>query len=149
MEENNVKMSVEAQYVKDLSFENPHAPRVFTSSGKPSIDLSLDLNVMKAAENKDIFEVVLSIEATAKNNEDVLFLIDLKYAGLFTVSGVSEENRKIILGVHCPSLLFPFARNIIATTTQSGGYQPLMIDPIDFGALYHSKMREENNKNSK
>jgi preprotein translocase subunit SecB len=137
------KISVEAQYIKDLSFENPNAPASLAGGKKPVIDLSLDLHVVRIAEEKDVFEVILTIESKATYEEQSLFVLELVYAGVFTVSNVTEEERKIILGVHCPALLFPFARSIIASTTQSGGLQPLMIDPIDFGALYHSKMMQD------
>lgn len=137
------KISVEAQYIKDFSFENPGAPGTLAGGHKPTIDLSLDLHVTRISDEKDVFEVVLTIEATATSEKESLFVLELKYAGVFTVSGVNEDERKMILGVHCPALLFPFARSIISDITQSGGFQPLMIDPIDFGALYHSKMMQD------
>ena len=140
------KISVEAQYIKDLSFENPNAPASLSGANKPTIDLSLDLQVMRVSEEKDVFEVVLTIEANATSEKNPMFVLELKYAGIFTVSGVNEDERRVILGVHCPALLFPFARNIISDVTQSGGFQPLMVDPIDFGALFQSKMQEEAKK---
>ena len=143
MTQDGPKISVEAQYIKDLSFENPNAPSSLSGGAKPTIDLSLDLHVMRISEEKDVFEVILTIEANATSNKESLFVLELKYAGVFTVSGVNEDERKVILGVHCPALLFPFARNIISDITQSGGFQPLMIDPIDFGALFQSKMSQE------
>lgn len=149
MTQEGPKISVEAQYIKDLSFENPNAPASLGGGSKPTIDLSLDLHVMRVSEEKDVFEVILTIEANAKGNQDTLFVLELKYAGVFTVSGVSEDERKVILGVHCPALLFPFARSIISDVTQSGGFQPLMIDPIDFGALFQSKMMQESENNQK
>ncbi len=142
------RISVEAQYVKDLSFENPRAPASLSNSGKPSIDLSLDLHVVRLAEDKDIFEVILNIEAKAVVESDPLFVVELIYAGVFTLYNIENEiDRKFILGTHCPALLFPFARNIIADVTQSGGFQPLMIDPIDFAALYASKANGSDDKN--
>jgi preprotein translocase subunit SecB len=146
MTQKGPKISVEAQYIKDLSFENPNAPSSLSGGAKPTIDLSLDLHVMRISEEKDVFEVILTIEANATSNQDPLFVLELKYAGVFTVSGVSEDERKVILGVHCPALLFPFARAIISDVTQSGGFQPLMIDPIDFGALFQSKMMQDAGK---
>lgn len=142
-EENTPRISVEAQYIKDFSFENPNAPASLSGEQKPHIDMALDLHVARMEKDKDLFEITLNIQATAKSGEENMFVIELAYAGIFTVSGVNEEERKFILGVHCPALLFPFARQIISDMTQSGGFQPLMIDPIDFGALYVSKMQEE------
>lgn len=142
-EASSPRISVEAQYIKDFSFENPNAPASLSGDKAPKIDMALDLHVARMEKDKDIFEVILNIQANAVSDEDKLFVVELQYAGIFTIEGVNEDERKFILGVHCPALLFPFARQIIADITQSGGFQPLMIDPIDFGALFVSKMQEE------
>lgn len=161
---NNPHISINAQYIKDLSFENPKAPFSLVSIGKnPQIDLRVDLNITKLPE-EDFFEVELSIEASARkefnsnNNETkeasfdakekdnlVFFVVELKYAGIFHLINVEPENQEALLSIHCPNLIFPFARKIIADTTQDGGFQPLMIDPIDFGLLYHKKMNQDQN----
>lgn len=139
------QISAQAQYVKDFSFENPHAPAVLTTLDKePKIDLSLDLHVKKL-EEKDHYEIEISISAKATNEANTLFIVELKYGGIFFLSNVSDEHKEIILAVHCPSILFPYARKIISDATQAGGFQPLMIDPIDFAALYSKKMTEKNN----
>ena len=137
------RISVEAQYIKDFSFENPNAPASLSGDKAPQIDMALDLHVARVEKEKDIFEVALNIQATAKSGDDTMFVVELSYAGIFTIEGVNEDERKFILGVHCTALLFPYARQIISDMTQSGGFQPLMIDPIDFGALFMSKMQEE------
>jgi len=137
------RISVEAQYIKDLSFENPNAPSSLKGDHKPNIEMALDLHVTRIDKEKDIFEVNLNIQATAISNDQTLFVVELMYAGIFTLFNIGDEERKFVLGVHCPALLFPFARQIVANTTQSGGFQPLMIDPIDFGALYSSKIQEQ------
>lgn len=137
------RISVEAQYIKDFSFENPNAPASLSGDKTPQIDMALDLHVARIEKEKEIFEVALNIQATAKTGDDTMFVVELSYAGIFTIEGVNEDERKFILGVHCPALLFPYARQIISDMTQSGGFQPLMIDPIDFGALFVSKMQEE------
>jgi preprotein translocase subunit SecB len=138
-------IAVNAQYIKDLSFENPSAPDSLVSSTKnPQIDLSLDLNISHLPE-EDFFEVEINIEAKAFNEEQTLFIVDLKYAGIFHLINIGEEEKKLLLAIHCPAMIFPFARKIIADVTQDGGFQPLMIDPIDFGALYHKKMSENQN----
>lgn len=143
-DENNApRISVESQYVKDLSFENPNAPASLSGSANPNVEMALDLHVARMDKEKDIFEVCLNIQASAKNEDDTLFVVELKYAGIFSIMNVGDDERKFILGVHCPALLFPYARKIISDATQSGGFQPLMVDPIDFGALYVSKMQEE------
>ena len=136
-------ISVNAQYVKDLSFENPGAPGILAEiKSAPQIDLSLDLNVTKLPE-EDFFEVEIIIDATAKLDKKTLFIVDLRYAGVFHLMNIPEEQRQMLLAVHCPAIIFPFARKVIADVTQDGGFQPLMIDPIDFGALYNKKMMEQ------
>ena len=143
-EENSAPhISVQSQYLKDFSFENPNAPSSFVGIDKaPQIDLSLDLKV-QALEEENHFEVELFISAKASSDEKTLFIADLKYAGVFLLSNIPEEQREMILAIHCPSLLFPYARKIIADATQDGGFQPLMIDPVDFGVLYQKKLMEE------
>lgn len=149
MTENNEQgmpyISVNAQYIKDLSFENPLAPGSLASLGRnPKVDLSLDLNVSRLPE-ENFFEVELSIEAKASHEDKTLFIADLKYAGVFNLVNVPVEQQEMLLAIHCPAMIFPFARKIIADVTQDGGFQPLMIDPIDFGVLYHKKLSESQN----
>jgi preprotein translocase subunit SecB len=143
METNNQKrphIAVQAQYIKDLSFENPNAPISLIDMDKaPQIDLSLDLNVQKLPD-ECYYEVEISINAKAASNQQTLFLVDLKYAGIFHLIDIPEEQVEMLLAVHCPAIIFPYARKIIADATQGGGFQPLMIDPVDFGVLYSKKM---------
>lgn len=135
-------ISVNAQYIKDLSFENPGAPgSLVNNEDQPKIDLALDLNIQKMPED-DYFEVEISIHAKAVSEDKTLFIIDLKYAGVFHLMNIPADQTEMLLAVHCPAILFPFARKIIADATQSGGFQPLMIDPIDFGVLYSKKLSE-------
>lgn len=135
-------ISVNAQYVKDLSFENPSAPAsLVNNNGQPAIDLALDLNIQKLPED-DYFEVEIIINAKAVNDDKTLFIVDLTYAGIFHLLNIPEEQIQMILAVHCPAIIFPYARKIIADATQDGGFQPLMIDPIDFGVLYSKKISE-------
>ncbi len=140
-------ISVNAQYIKDLSFENPGAPGALAKMSKnPQIDLSLDLNIRRLEED-NYFEVEIVIEAKAFHEEQTLFIVDLKYAGVFNLLNIEEDQQQMLLAIHCPSIIFPFARKIIADVTQDGGFQPLMIDPIDFGVLYHKKLSEGQNQN--
>ena len=146
--ENMPHISVNAQYIKDLSFENPGAPASLANmEGNPSIDLSLDLNVRKMPED-GLFEVEIIINAKAKNKDQTLFIVDLTYGGVFEILNMPEDQMEIVLAVHCPSIIFPFARKVIADVTQDGGFQPLMIDPIDFGMLYSRKLAEKNGQTS-
>ncbi len=136
-------ISVNTQYIKDLSFENPMAPSVFVpNETKPSIALTLDIKINKLKED-DVFEVELHINVEAKREESLMFRLELNYGGVFSLINFSEEQIKMILSVHCPALLFPYARKIVADTTQDGGFQALVMDPIDFGDLYYKKLLEE------
>ncbi|MCC8417432.1 MAG: protein-export chaperone SecB [Rickettsia endosymbiont of Bryobia graminum] len=136
-------IAINAQYIKDLSFENPNAPKSLISlENSPQIDLFLDLNIISLPD-ENFYEVELSIEAKAMHEGQKLFIVDLKYAGVFNLINIPSDQHKMILAVHCTAMIFPFARKIIADVTQDGGFQPLMIDPIDFGALYSKKMQEE------
>jgi preprotein translocase subunit SecB len=143
-EQNLPHISVNAQYIKDLSFENPGAPGTLATVKNPQVDLSLDLHISKLPED-NFFEVEISIEAKAENEDKILFVVDLKYAGVFNLVNIPEEQKELLLAVHCPAMIFPFARKIIADVTQDGGFQPLMIDPIDFGILYHKKLMDKQN----
>lgn len=138
-------IAVNAQYIKDLSFENPGAPGSLAVMDKsPQIDLALDLNIQKLPDDS-YYEVEISITAKALSNQQTLFLVDLKYAGIFHLINIPEEQIQMLLAVHCPSIIFPYARKIIADATQDGGFQPLMIDPVDFGVLYSKKMMQDGN----
>ena len=135
-------IAVQVQYLKDFSFENPNAPAILTNIDKaPKIDLALDLRVQKL-EEKEHYEVELSITAKALIDGKTMFVVDLKYAGIFHLINIPQEQIEMLLAVHCPAIIFPYARKIIADATQDGGFQPLMIDPVDFGILYSKKMME-------
>lgn len=144
-EEARPHISINAQYIKDLSFENPSAPSSITLSKEgPNVELGLDLHVSRLEEEK-VFEVALHIEAKALVQDKPLFIVELVYAGIFTLIDIPEEDEEALLAIHCPAMIFPFARKIVADVTQDGGFQPLMIDPIDFGALFRRKMMEDMN----
>lgn len=141
MSHTNAQATLNAQYIKDLSFENPNAPfSLLGNNTPPKISLNLNLHAGKVQDN--IFEVVLHINAHATSEEKTVFLIELKYAGVFTLDNVPEEEREVRLLIDCPKIIFPFARRIIADSVRDGGFQPLMIDPIDFESLY--KLHKDN-----
>lgn len=123
-----------AQYVKDLSFEHPMAPRTFTLNEAPQIGVNVGTQAQKISDT--MFEVVLRILVEAKIGEENAFVADLHYGGLFTLANIPEEHMEPLLLVEAPRLLFPFARRIVADVTRDGGVPPLMLDPIDFVAQY-------------
>ena len=135
-----IKITTSGQYIKDLSFENPQAPKIYTEKNlNPNISVSIDINAKKLQES--VFEVELIINATATHEEKKMFIIELTYAGIFNIKNVNDEDEtlKEILFVYCPSLLFPYARRIISDTTRDAAMPPLMLDTINFRALYESK----------
>lgn len=138
--EAGVQLTVNGQYVKDLSFEVPNAPAIFSelSKASPEIPIGIDIEAQKVGERS--FEVVLKINIEAKVNGKAAFIAELSYAGIFTVQGVPQEHLQPLLLIECPRLIFPFARNIIADMTRDGGFPPLMMQPIDFVALYRQRM---------
>src|SRR5258707_10837420 len=131
---NEPQVATIAQYIKDLSVENPSAPQVFQWQTQPSLDVQFNLNAEKVAD--DVHEVGLKIEVTARSDNGVHFVVDLSYAGLFGLRNVPEEALAPILLVEAPRMLFPFARQIIADAVSNTGFPPLLLDPIDFTAAY-------------
>ena len=131
-------LQVVAQYIKDLSFENPGAPANLTS--RPQIDFGVDLQARRG--DAEHFEVEMKIRVNAKSDEKPLFLLELVYAGLFRLVNIPEEALQQVLLIQAPFVLFPFARRIIADVVRDGGLPPLMIEPIDFVALYQAKMAQ-------
>ena len=147
-EQNMPHISVNAQYIKDFSFENPGSPGSLSGLSKtPQIDLALDLNIQRLPE-EDYYEVEIAISAKALSDKQTLFIVDLKYAGIFHLINIPKDQAQMLLAVHCPALIFPYARKIIADVTQDGGFQPLMIDPVDFGVLYSKKMMVDDESQS-
>ncbi len=131
------------QYIKDLSFENPGAPRSLRPSDKaPKLDVNVNVSARPQSESE--FEIELKLEAKAARGEETLFIAEVNYAGLFQIRNVPQEHIHPLLLIECPRLLFPFARQIIADATRQGGFPPLMIDPVDFAALYRQRIAELN-----
>lgn len=143
----NKNISILTQYLKDISFENPNAPKSLQpSETQPEIKISVDVNAQKLSEQND-FEVVLKITSSAKRTkEENLFLCEVSYAGVFRLNNVPKEELEPILLIFCPSMLFPYMRRIISDTVRDGGYPPLMLDPIDFARLYQQRKSADNNK---
>ena len=126
---------VMSQYIKDLSFENPGA----TVQEQPNIELGIDVGAAPKAGSEGVFEVTLKMKARAGTQDTALFLIEMDYAGQFHLQGFSQADMEPILLIECPRILFPFARRIIADISAEGGFPPLRIDPVDFGALYNAQ----------
>jgi preprotein translocase subunit SecB len=128
------RLIVNAQYIKDFSFENPRAPHSLQQqTAAPAVDINVDVNAQNL--NQDTYEVVLTIKATARINDDPLFLLELTYGAVVTIHNMPRDMLPAVLLVETPRLMFPFARNIIADATRDGGFPPLMVNPIDFTEL--------------
>ncbi len=128
------QVGVLAQYVKDLSFENPNAPAVYQWQGQPQMDVRFSIGTVGVAQ--DVHESALKLEVEAKGNEGVAFRVELVYAGLFALRNVPADQLEPFLLAEAPRLLFPFARQIIANATMEGGFPPFRLEPIDFVGLY-------------
>jgi preprotein translocase subunit SecB len=128
------QLTINAQYVKDLSFENPRAPQsLMQPSGQPDVELNVDVKARNL--NPEMFEIVLTIKATAKVQQEPLFLVELAYGAVVTVKNASQEILPQVILVEAPRLIFPFARAVVADATRDGGFPPLLINPIDFAEL--------------
>ncbi len=123
-----------SQYVKDFSFENPNAPAVYQWQGQPQIDVQFNIGANTVGD--DVHEVLLKIEVRAVAADKIAFQVELEYAGLFGIRNVPDEQLQPFLLAEGPRLIFPFARRVLADAVRDGGFPPLMLEPIDFGALY-------------
>ena len=132
-------LQVLAQYTKDLSFENPHAPdSLRTGLDAPQININIEIG--RQMMEGDTVEVVLTLRAEARREDQVAFIAELHYAGLFAFANVDIETIQPMIMIECPRMLFPFARQIIAQMTQNGGYPPIMLEPPDFAAMFREEM---------
>jgi preprotein translocase subunit SecB len=133
------QISILAQYVKDLSVENPSAPAVFQWQVQPSLDVQFNIGIEKLAD--EVHEVLLKIQVSARSENGVHFVVDLSYGGLFGLRNVPEEALQPFLLVEAPRLIFPFARQIISDAVANTGFPPLLLDPIDFAGAYVAQLQ--------
>ncbi|HRK23357.1 MAG TPA: protein-export chaperone SecB [Beijerinckiaceae bacterium] len=131
-----------AQYIKDLSFENPRAPRSLTNQDGSAPNIQIQVNVNAQPIGGDDYEVELKLEGSAGTKPNLLFSFELNYGGVFRLRNIPQEHIGGVLMVECPRLLFPFARQIVANAVRDGGFPPLYMDPIDFLALYQQRVAE-------
>lgn len=130
-----------AQFIRDLSFENPRAPESLRGgAAQPQIDLGVEMNARGREDG--LYEVDLKLSATASREDGNLFVVEILYGGLFQIGGVAEADMEPVLLVECPRYLFPFARRIIADLSSEGGFPPFLLDPIDFAAVYQARKNE-------
>ncbi|GLQ24432.1 hypothetical protein GCM10007853_23060 [Algimonas ampicilliniresistens] len=132
-------VNVLAQYVKDMSFENPNAPDSLRSS-HPQPEVSIDLRIGRQVSENNTLEVSILIKAHATRGETTVFIAELDYAGLFQIQNVDMEQIQPLMMIECPRILFPFARKILADMTQDGGHMPIMLDIPDFAGMFREEM---------
>jgi preprotein translocase subunit SecB len=134
------QLGVLVQYVKDFSFENPNAPRSLNVGTQPQINVQINVNA-NPLQGTD-YVVELRLEGKAEAESLLLFSFELVFAGVFRIQNVPQENLHPLVMIECPRLLFPFAREMIATAVRNGGFPPLLLDPVDFVTLYRQRMAE-------
>ena len=130
-----------AQYLKDLSFENPHAPMSFQGDTPPSIEVNVDVNGRSVGT--DQYEVELSVAAHASRGGDRIFVVEASYAGVFEIKNIPRDQLEPVMLVECPRLMFPFLRQIVSDATRNGNFPPLMMEPIDFFAVYQNNLQRK------
>lgn len=137
---------IQRMYLKDVSFESPMTPGIFTRSEQWKPEVSLHLNTDKTVLDNDLYEVVLTLTVTVKSGEDTAYLAELKQAGLFVIKGFDESTLNGMIYSYCPNILFPFAREAIASLVSKGGFPQLLLEPVNFDALYaqHVQSQKQN-----
>ncbi len=142
MSEENQQFAIQKIYLKDVSFESPNAPQAFMGGDwQPQINVQINSSNQVVAD--DTYEVVLEITVTAKQEDKTAFLAEIKQAGIFTISGFSQENMGGMVGAFCPETLFPFAREAISELVSKGGFPQLLLAPVNFNALYAQQAQQQ------
>ncbi|HSF48116.1 MAG TPA: protein-export chaperone SecB [Burkholderiales bacterium] len=137
MSESRPVFSIEKLYVKDLSLEIPNAPKIFLERESPQIDVQL--HTKGGPFGDEFYEVVLTVTITAKINENTMFLVEAAQAGIFRIQNVQQKDIEPLLGIACPNILFPYARETISDVVTRAGFPPVILNPMNFEALYQQK----------
>jgi preprotein translocase subunit SecB len=139
--EHTQEFSLQRIYLKDCSFETPNTPQIFRADWQPQV--SLELQTKTEALGEDSYEVVLAVTATAKVDSKIAFLVEVKQAGIFTIKDFTDTQREEITGVVCPGILFPYIREVVSSTISRGSFPQLLLDPINFEALYRQQLEQQ------
>ena len=129
------EFGIQRIYIKDFSFEAPKSPRVFLEEWQP--ELEMDIGTKTEVLSEDMHEVVLTVTATVKMKTEVIFLVEVRQAGIFSIKNFPEEQLRPMLGSFCPNILYPYAREAVTDTVVKGGFPQLYLAPVNFDALYH------------
>lgn len=133
-EEHGPKFLIQRIYTKDISFESPNSPKAFKEQWQPQVNLQVNTTASVLDANQH--EVVLKVTVTAKQENNVVFLVEVQQAGIFTIESFEGDQKKHVVGSYCPNILFPFAREVVSDLIARGGFPPLYLAPINFDALY-------------
>lgn len=134
------QFAIQKLFVKDLSFESPNSPLVFTEKWEPTVDINLNSNAKKAPQ--DLFEVSITVTVTVKNGDKTAYLVEASQVGIFGVKGFSDEEIGPLLGSFCPSVLFPYLREVVSEIVTKGGFPPMLLNPVNFDALYAQHVQQ-------
>jgi len=132
------QMNIVGQYIKDLSFENPNSPASLAAGSAPEIAIGINVGAQK--QENGTYAVELSINAKATREGSLLFNVELVYGGLFNIQNFPENQLHPLVMIECPRLIFPYARQVLSTVTQTGGFPPLLMEPVDFAAIYRQNL---------
>ncbi len=138
---------IQRVYVKDISFETPKSPSIFTQQWEPNVSIELHTDVEGIAEH--VYEVTLNLTVTAKLKEEIAYLAEVKQAGIFTVNGFSESDMGKMLNSYCPNILFPYAREVVSDLVNRGSFPQLVLAPINFDALYAQHLQKQSQSKEK
>ncbi len=142
MEQNEQPVfGIEKLYAKDISVEVPNAPEIFLEREAPQIEVQLNTNGRAVGEH--VYEVVLTVTVTAKLGEKTMFLVEIGQAGVFRIQNVPQEQLEPLIAVACPNLLFPYAREAVSSAVSRAGFQPLVLQPVNFEAMYMQRLQEQ------
>ena len=140
-DQQQLELTIQRIYTKDISFETPNSPDVFTGEWKPNMDLNLRTESKKLADNT--YEVVLKITVTVKSDDKTAFLAEVHQAGIFSIKGFAENQLAPVFGITCPNVLFPYAREVVSDLVNKGSFPQLVLSPINFEALFTQQLQEQ------
>ena len=135
------QFAIQKIYTRDISFESPNSPAIFTEQLQPQISLELNSNGKRIAE--DIYEVILSLTVTVKHEEKTAYLIEVQQSGIFNIKGFNRDDLGHMLGSFCPEMLFPYAREVVSDLATRGGFPQLLLAPVNFDALYAKHLADQ------
>ena len=143
-QQSQLELSIQRIYIKDVSFETPNSPDIFTGDWKPNMDLNLGTESKKLADN--VFEVVLKVTVTVKSEDKTAFLAEVHQAGIFTIKGLAENQLAPVFAITCANILFPYVREAVSDLVNKGSFPQLVLSPINFEALFAQQIQQQKEK---